>query len=176
ARSTGARRCCSRACTISITRVSSARSPWRSARPRRPTRHRDERRDLAAAGDRGLGAGQRVRRRGRTARRGVRVDAGGVGARCRCAARVSPRAGIPIYLATLSPRSLEMTGEVADGWLGTSFMPEHAHVFLDHLATGAKRAGRALDALDLHVSAGALAFGDDVEKLIPPRKPGLAFS
>src|SRR5881396_3438193 len=99
---------------------------------------------------------------------------GGEGKALRVAAK--PRAGIPIYLATLSPRSLEMTGEVADGWLGTSFMPEHAHVFLDHLATGAKRAGRALDALDLHVSAGVLAFGDDLEKLIPPRKPGLAFS
>src|SRR5207247_2311793 len=98
----------------------------------------------------------------------------GEGKALRVAAK--PRAGIPIYLATLSPRSLEMTGEVADGWLGTSFMPEHAHVFLDHLATGAKRAGRALDALDLHVSAGVLAFGDDLEKLIPPRKPGLAFS
>ncbi len=87
-----------------------------------------------------------------------------------------PREDIPIYLATLSPRSLEMTGEVADGWLGTSFMPDHAEVFLDHLATGAKRAGRSLQALDLHVSAGVVSFGDDVEKLIPPRKPGLAFS
>jgi len=88
----------------------------------------------------------------------------------------TPRPDIPIYLATLSPRSLEMTGEVADGWLGTSFMPEHAHVFLDHLAAGAKRAGRALDALDLHVSAGVVAFADGVERLIAPRKPGLAFS
>jgi F420-dependent oxidoreductase-like protein len=99
---------------------------------------------------------------------------GGEGKALRVAAK--PRAGIPIYLATLSPRSLEMTGEIADGWLGTSFMPEHAHVFLDHLVTGAKRAGRSLDALDLHVSAGVLAFADDLEKLIPPRKPGLAFS
>ena len=34
-----------------------------------------------------------------------------------------------------------MTGEIADGWLGTSFMPDHAGVFLDHLAADAKRAG-----------------------------------
>ena len=88
----------------------------------------------------------------------------------------TPRPDIPIYLATLSPRSLEMTGEVADGWLGTSFMPEHAHVFLDHLTAGATPAGRSLDALDLHVSAGVVAFADDVERLIPPRKLGLAFS
>ena len=99
---------------------------------------------------------------------------GGEGKALRVGAK--PRGNIPIYLATLSPKSLEMTGEIADGWLGTSFMPEHADVFLDHLSVGAKRAGRSLDALDLHVSAGVVSFGDDVEKLIPPRKPGLAFS
>jgi F420-dependent oxidoreductase-like protein len=99
---------------------------------------------------------------------------GGEGKALRVGAR--PRADIPIYLATLSPKSLEMTGEIADGWLGTSFMPDHAGVFLDHIAAGATRVGRSLEALDLHVSAGVVAFADDVEKLIPPRKPGLAFS
>src|SRR5213594_1706374 len=87
----------------------------------------------------------------------------------------TPRPDIPVYLATLSPRSLEMTGEVADGWLGTSFMPEHARVFLDHLEAGAKRAGRSLADLDLQ-AGGAVAFGDDVERLIAARKPGLAFT
>jgi alkanesulfonate monooxygenase SsuD/methylene tetrahydromethanopterin reductase-like flavin-dependent oxidoreductase (luciferase family) len=88
----------------------------------------------------------------------------------------NPRPNIPIYLATLSPKSLEMTGELADGWLGTSFMPEHARVFLDPLEAGAKRAGRSLAAIDLQVAAGVVAFSDDVERLIPARKPGLAFS
>src|SRR6266540_751414 len=82
---------------------------------------------------------------------------------------------IPIYLATLSPRSLEMTGEIADGWLGTSFMPDHARVFFDHLAAGAARAGRSLGQLDLH-AGGVVAFSDDVERLIAARKPGLAFT
>ena len=99
---------------------------------------------------------------------------GGEGKALRSSAKPAPV--VPIFLATLSPKSLEMTGEIADGWLGTSFMPDHAHVFTDHLAAGAKRAGRTLDALDLHVAAGAVAFSDDVEALIPPRKPGLAFT
>ncbi len=30
-----------------------------------------------------------------------------------------PRPNLPIYLATLGPKSLELTGELADGWLGT---------------------------------------------------------
>jgi F420-dependent oxidoreductase-like protein len=97
---------------------------------------------------------------------------GGEGKALRSSA--SPRE-VPIYLATLSPRSLEMTGEIADGWLGTSFMPEHARVFFDHIEAGARRAGRTLTALDLH-AGGHLAFGDDVDRLIAARKPGLAFT
>ena len=98
---------------------------------------------------------------------------GGEGKALRSAAK--PQPNIPIYLATLSPKSLEMTGEIADGWLGTSFMPEHARVFFDHLEAGARRAGRSLASLDLQ-AGGVVAFSDDVERLVPPRKPGLAFS
>jgi F420-dependent oxidoreductase-like protein len=98
---------------------------------------------------------------------------GGEGKALRTSAR--PQPDIPVYLATLSPRSLEMTGEIADGWLGTSFMPEHARVFFDHIEAGARRAGRSLASLDLQ-AGGHLAFGDDVERLIAARKPGLAFT
>jgi F420-dependent oxidoreductase-like protein len=99
---------------------------------------------------------------------------GGEGKALRSSA--APRPNIPIYLATLSPTSLELTGEIADGWLGTSFMPEHARIFLDPLEAGARRAGRSLADLDLQVPAGVVAFGDDAERLIPARKPGLAFT
>lgn len=87
-----------------------------------------------------------------------------------------PRPDLPIYLATLGPNSLELTGELADGWLGTSFMPEHAAMFFGPIATGAQRAGRSLAELDLQVAAGIVAFSDDVDRLIAPRKPGLAFT
>src|SRR5260370_29555700 len=98
---------------------------------------------------------------------------GGEGKALRSSAK--PRPDIPVYLATLSPRSLELTGEIADGWLGTSFMPDHPRILFDHLEVGAKHAGRTLG--DLHLPAGgAVAFGDDVERLIAARKPGLAFT
>ncbi len=87
----------------------------------------------------------------------------------------APRPDVPVYLATLSPKSLEMTGELADGWLGTSFMPEHADVFFDHIAAGAARAGRSLADIDLQ-AGGVVAFSDDIDQLIAPRKPGLAFT
>jgi F420-dependent oxidoreductase-like protein len=86
-----------------------------------------------------------------------------------------PRPDLPIYLATLGPRSLEMTGELADGWLGTSFLPEHADVFFDHLRAGAEKAGRTLGDIDIQ-TGGYFEVGEDVERLINERKPAMAFT
>lgn len=87
-----------------------------------------------------------------------------------------PPAEVPVYLATLGPKSLELTGEIADGWIGTSFMPEHADTFIEHIQRGAEKAGRTLADIDLQVPSGVVEFGDDVEQMIAPRKPGLAFT
>src|SRR5881409_1488451 len=78
-----------------------------------------------------------------------------------------PNPTLPIYLATLGPKNLELTGELADGWIGTSFIPEHAHIFLDSLERGARKVGRSLADLDVQVHAGSVAFSDAVEHLIP---------
>jgi F420-dependent oxidoreductase-like protein len=85
----------------------------------------------------------------------------------------TPRA-VPIYLATLSPRSLELTGTIADGWLASAFMPDHAEAFFEPMRRGAESAGRAFAAIDRH-AGGVVAFGDDLDRLIAPRKPGFAF-
>ncbi|HYM15278.1 MAG TPA: LLM class F420-dependent oxidoreductase [Dehalococcoidia bacterium] len=99
---------------------------------------------------------------------------GGEGKALKSGAR--PQANIPIYLATLSPKSLEMTGELADGWVGTSFIPEHAEeVFFQHIKRGAAKAGRSMSALDLQ-AGGVVTFTDDVERVIPKHKPGMAFT
>lgn len=67
---------------------------------------------------------------------------------------------VPVYIAAMGPRNLELTGEVADGWLGNAFIPEAADVFLGPLTAGAHRAGRTLADLDL-VAPVALEFHDD---------------
>ncbi len=82
---------------------------------------------------------------------------------------------IPIYLATLGPRALEYTGAAADGWLGTSFTPEGADAHLEYLRRGAKSAGRTLADLDIQ-AGGTVAFGDDLDALVAPLKPGMAFT
>ena len=86
-----------------------------------------------------------------------------------------PRPDLPIYLATLGPKSLEMTGELANGWIGTSFMPEQADVFMDHLRKGLANTGRQMSELDIQVG-GSFEVSDDVERLVAARKPAMAFT
>ncbi len=88
---------------------------------------------------------------------------------------VRPRPDMPIYLATLGPKSLELTGELADGWLGTSFIPEQAEAFLGSIRTGAAKAGRTLDDIDIQIGA-QMAVSEDVDGLIDQARPGMAFT
>lgn len=85
------------------------------------------------------------------------------------------RPDLPIYLATLGPKSMEMTGELANGWLGTSFVPEHADVFLAPLKKGLEKSGRHMSDMDIQVG-GSFELGDDVERMIEARKPAMAFT
>ena len=86
---------------------------------------------------------------------------------------------IPIYLATLSPALLRLTGELADGWLGTSFVPEGAaDAYFTHLDDGLATTGRTR--ADLDVCQGAeVAFAEDEDALaamVAGRRKELAFS
>jgi F420-dependent oxidoreductase-like protein len=82
---------------------------------------------------------------------------------------------VPIYVAALGPRNLELTGGLADGWIGNAFIPEHAEAFLESLATGAARAGRTLADLDLVIPA-AVEFTDDVDEAAQRHARGYAFT
>lgn len=96
---------------------------------------------------------------------------GGAGKALRIA---QPPERVPIYLATLAPKALELTGAIADGWLGTCFVPDAPEAHLDYLRRGAESAGRTLNDLALNVDA-AIAFTDDPEQLFGPLKMQLAF-
>ena len=89
----------------------------------------------------------------------------------------SPVAGadIPIYVASMGPANLRLTGSMADGWIGTAFMPESAHVFLDPIREGAESAGRSIDDVELTVAAG-LEFTDDIESAGRRHAAGYAFT
>jgi F420-dependent oxidoreductase-like protein len=86
-----------------------------------------------------------------------------------------PPAPVPVYVAALGPRNLELTGEIADGWLGNAFIPEQASVFTGPLQAGAAAAGRSLAALDLVVPV-AVEFTEDVDTAVRQHAAGYAFT
>ena len=87
----------------------------------------------------------------------------------------SPDTTVPIHVASIGPANLRLTGELADGWIGTAFMPESADAFLDPIREGADSAGRSLSDLALNVAAG-LEFTDDVESAGRRHASGYAFT
>ena len=85
----------------------------------------------------------------------------------------------PVYLAAMLPRMLELTGERADGWLGTSFVPEGAgDAYFRHLQAGAARSGRTLADIDVCQGAEVAFAADEAElsAMIDACRRGLAFS
>lgn len=82
---------------------------------------------------------------------------------------------VPIYLATLGPNALKYTGAAANGWLGTSFSPDHPDAHIDYIRAGAEEAGRPLSDIDLSVSV-RVEIGDDVEEMIDRRRKQVAFN
>lgn len=84
------------------------------------------------------------------------------------------RSAVPIYVAALGPRSVEMTAEHADGWLPFLFSPEGAQgVWGEALAAGAARRSPDLAPLEV-VGGGLVAIGDDVEDLLDLARPHVA--
>ncbi|AYY13478.1 LLM class F420-dependent oxidoreductase [Actinobacteria bacterium YIM 96077] len=86
---------------------------------------------------------------------------GGPGKALRLAMRPL-REQIPIYLAAIGPRNLELAGEIADGWLAVFYSPEYAPEALERIATGRRRVGGSMDGFDV-VPSVPLVIGDDVE-------------
>lgn len=84
------------------------------------------------------------------------------------------RETIPITIAALGPKNVELTAEIAEGWQPVFFYPEKAdEVWGDALRAGYAKRDPALGPLDIMVSA-SLAIGDDVEDRLAWAKPQLA--
>ncbi len=87
----------------------------------------------------------------------------------------APPVHVPIYIAALGPRNLELTGELADGWIGGSFIPETADVFLDRIRAGAERAGRSIEDIDLQIPL-SVEITDNVEEAGKRHARGYGFT
>ena len=84
------------------------------------------------------------------------------------------RERIPITIAALGPKNVELTAEIAEGWQPGFFYPEKAdEVWGEALRAGFAKRDRAMCPLDIIMSA-ALAIGDNVTERLPAAKPPLA--
>jgi F420-dependent oxidoreductase-like protein len=84
------------------------------------------------------------------------------------------RERIPITIAALGPKNVELTAEIAEGWQPVFFYPEKADdAWGDSLRAGYAKRDPELGPLDVMVSA-PLAIGDDVDDRLGWAKPQLA--
>jgi F420-dependent oxidoreductase-like protein len=84
------------------------------------------------------------------------------------------RERIPITIAALGPKNVQLTAEIAEGWQPVFFQPDKADdVWGDSLRAGFAKRDPDLGPLDIMVSA-PLAIGDDVDDRLAWAKPQLA--
>ena len=84
------------------------------------------------------------------------------------------RERIPILIAAIGPKNVELAAEIAEGWIPIFFVPEKSReVWGDALAAGKARRDPALGELDIVVQA-MLAIGDDVGDMVELARPMLA--
>ncbi|MCL7456053.1 LLM class F420-dependent oxidoreductase [Micromonospora echinofusca] len=72
-----------------------------------------------------------------------------------------PREHIPIYLAAVGPKNLELAGEIADGWLAVFYAPEFAEEQLASVRAGRAKVGKELAGFDV-VPSVPVVVGDDI--------------
>lgn len=83
---------------------------------------------------------------------------------------------LPIFLAAVGPRNLQLTGELADGWIGNCFVTDRGEeAFLRPLRDGARAAGREPEEIELQVPV-TLEFDDDVAAVTGRHARGFAFT
>ena len=76
------------------------------------------------------------------------------------------RPDLPIYLAALGPRMIELAGEIADGVLLTWASPGYLQRAIQHLRRGAEKAGRNPEDIDVACYL-RTAVADDAEHVRP---------
>ena len=86
------------------------------------------------------------------------------------------RKQIPIYLAAIGPKNIELAGEIADGWLPIFYAPGRENAYLDALDAGlARRSADRTPASAFDIApAVQVVLGDDAQQCRDAIKPMLA--
>ena len=72
-----------------------------------------------------------------------------------------PAQKVPVYMAAVGPKMLELAGEIADGVIGAFWSVEYVrNVVIPRLSAGAERAGRTLENFEISVGMPTLCTSD----------------
>ena len=81
---------------------------------------------------------------------------------------------IPVYLAAIGPKNVELAAEIADGWLPIFFAPEqYDAVFRTHVEAGLSKAGKTLAAFDIAPTV-SVVINDSLDVCYNMLRPMLA--
>jgi len=84
------------------------------------------------------------------------------------------RSKIPVHLASLGPKNIELTAELCEGWLPLFYVPEKAKAtFGASLDAGFAKRDPSLGEMDI-VAGGMVAVGEDVKAVLDLARPLVA--
>ena len=86
----------------------------------------------------------------------------------------TPQEKLPIYLGAIGPKSVELTGEIGDGWIPAFFDPDDRAGLLAALDRGLERAGRDRSEIDVAPTV-PIAVEDDINEARNALRPIIAF-
>lgn len=99
-------------------------------------------------------------------------DATGLGKPLKSTLRADP--DIPIYLAAIGPRNVELAAEIADGWLPIFFAPEqYDTTYRPYIDAGLARAGKSIDQFDIAPTV-SVVINDNLDIAYNMLRPMLA--
>ena len=99
-------------------------------------------------------------------------DATGLGKPLKSTLAADPN--IPIYLAAIGPKNVELAAEIADGWLPIFFAPErYDTVFRDHVEAGLAKAGKTINGFDIAPTV-SVVINDNLDICYNMLRPFLA--
>jgi len=99
-------------------------------------------------------------------------DATGLGKPLKSTLKADPN--IPIYLAAIGPKNVELAAEIADGWLPIFFAPEqYDAAYKAHIDAGLAKAGKSIDQFDIAPTV-SVVINDNLDIAYNMLRPMLA--
>ena len=81
---------------------------------------------------------------------------------------------VPIYVGAIGPQSVELVGEIGDGWIPAFYDPDDGAGLLERLDAGLAKSGRDRSAIDIAPTV-PVAVEDDVDEARNALRPIIAF-